>query len=489
MRLRHLALLALAAPVLGSSVQLALAAPAAEPSKLAAAPPALPGSPVCGPSAASPTEPQTGRNDTGTRYASPIYFAPDFPVFADSDANTTLGAVGGFGGISYRAPLHHTPVIFVHGNQADAQNWLDVMQQFAFHAGYTMQEMYALSYNGLANYYAGAPEQTPPDTLDQDYINQNLAPDGGTLANGGHGAGDDDNVPDLCHFVEAVQWYTGSRQVDIVAHSLGVTIARRLMELYPSLARDVVSFVGIAGGNHGTSVCTDLDTAYYGCDEIAPGTKWLDDLNRYGETYGPTKWMTVYNGAEGDPFFVGPSLWSSPALAGADNQTFNAATSSTQALPDNHGDYHNDLRVDPPEVETYLPFVLRYGQAGPGAAHGVASLAADIAAEGQAAKAANQQQPQTYQIDQLAPASLCIPLLTGNQDGCAPTGASGSNSGMVTPGNPPGGGATLAALPNTSAASAGPFRAPALALLGAVTVALAARGRRRRRGRQRMPVS
>jgi len=490
-----LALAAAAALLAAPPAQTALAAtgPAAEPSAPAAAPPSLPGSPVCGPSQASPNEPQTGRNDTGTRYASPIYFAPDFPVFADSDVNTTLGAVGGFGGISFRAPLHHTPVIFVHGNQADAQNWLDVMQQFAFHAGYTMQEMYALSYNGLANYYAGAPEQTPPDTLDQDYVDQNLQPDGGTLANGGHGAGDDDNVPDLCHFVEAVQWYTGSRQVDIVAHSLGVTIARRLMVIYPSLARDVVSFVGIAGGNHGTSVCTDLDTSYYGCDEIAPGTQWLAELNRHGETYGPTRWMTVYNGAEGDPFFVGPQLWNSPALAGADNQTFNASTSQTQSLPDNHGDYHNDLRVDPPEVETYLPFVLRYGQKGPGAAHGVESLAASIAAQGQADKAANQQQPQTYQVDQLAPAPLCIPLLTGTQDGCALAGAGGTTSGSNTGTSgtqASSGGATLASLPDTAAASPAPLRATGLALLAATALSAAARRRRRRGGSsQRMPVS
>lgn len=485
------AVVLLAAPP--AQTALAAAGPAAESFAPAAVPPSLPGSPVCGPSTASPNEPQTGRNDDPNntkRYPSPIYFASDFPVFADSDSNTTLGAVGGFGGVAYRAPLHHTPVIFVHGNQADAQNWLDVMQQFAFHAGYTMQEMYALSYNGLANYYAGAPEQTPPDALDQDYINQNLQPDGGTLANGGHGAGDDDNVPDLCHFVEAVQWYTGSRQVDIVAHSLGVTIAWRLMQLYPALARDVVGFVGIAGGNHGTSVCTDLATAYYGCDEIAPGTRWLADFNRPVETYGPTRWMTVYNGAEGDPFFVGLQLWNSPALAGVDNQTFNVYTQQSQSLPDNHGDYHNDLRVDPPEVETYLPFVLRFGQQGRGAAHGVEALAATIAVQGQADKAANQQQSQTYQLDRLAPASFCIPLLTGTQDGCALAGVSGSGIPTSISGTQgSGGGATLASLPDITAAAASPLRTAGLVLLAVAALAAAGRRGRRRGRRQRMSVS
>jgi Lipase (class 2) len=106
-------------------------------------------------------------------------------------ADQTLGyPLGGFGGIARHGQLHHTPVVFVHGNQVDAQNWLDVMLQFQNDAGYSMQEMYALSYNGLENYYAGSPVATPPTQDDADYIAQNSR----VLANGGHGAADDDNV-------------------------------------------------------------------------------------------------------------------------------------------------------------------------------------------------------------------------------------------------------------------------------------------------------
>jgi len=281
--------------------------------------------------------------------AAPGYFARDFPAIADQ----TLGfPLGGFGGIARHAKLRHTPVIFVHGNQADAQNWLDAMLQFQNDAGYSMQEMYALSYNGLGNYGSGAPVTVAPTSADDDYIAQNP----NVVANGGHGAADDDNVVDLCRFVEAVQAYTGSAQVDIVAHSLGVTIARRLMTLYPGLARDVVAFVGIAGANHGTTVCRGLDTTYYGCNEIAPGTSWLAALNGPDgsrETYGPTRWQTIYDGSEGDPLFVGPDT-GSPQLRGADNRTFPGA-------------YHDDLRVAPAELDTYLAFVLRDGQGGPGA--------------------------------------------------------------------------------------------------------------------------
>jgi pimeloyl-ACP methyl ester carboxylesterase len=274
-------------------------------------------------------------------------------------------------------------VIFVHGNQADAQNWLAVMQQFQNDAGYGLQEMYAVSYNGLGNYYAGAPDTVAPTAADQAYVAQN--PSG--LANGGHGAADDDEVPDLCRFVEAVQSYTGSRQVDIVAHSLGVTIVRKLMHDYPALAADVVAFVGIAGANHGTTVCRGIEASYYGCNEIGPGSAWLDALNGPGgsrETYGRTAWMTVFNGSAGDPFFDPPLDAGSPVLKGAENRTFT-------------GDYHNDLRVGVNEVDTYLPFLLRRGQAGPGAAHNGPAVAASI---------------EHNHPDGLSGPPLCVPRLT-----------------------------------------------------------------------------
>lgn len=299
--------------------------------------------PACRPSAAPADQPTAGDSPPPP---APRYFAADFPTIIDSRLHVP---VGGFGGLHRHAPLSHTPVVFVHGNQVDAQNWLSVMLQFQNDAHYSMQEMYAISYNGLGNFGPGSPVTSPPTAPDEDYIRQNPS----MLANGGHGAADEDELPDLCRFIEAVQAYTGSRHVDIVAHSLGVTIVRELMRVYPALARDVVAFVGIAGANHGTTVCRGLSTTYYGCNEIAPGTAWLARLNGpHGsrETYGPTRWMTIYNGTEGDPLFDGPDV-GSPQLKGADNRTF-------------PGGYHNDLRVLPAEVDTYLAFLLRFGQAG-----------------------------------------------------------------------------------------------------------------------------
>jgi pimeloyl-ACP methyl ester carboxylesterase len=338
-----------------TGLALLLAATLAGPSAVASTH-ADPTRPSCGPSRAAKDPPTTGGNPPG---AAPAYFAADFPKIVDSRLHVP---VGGFGGLRRHAPLHHTPVIFVHGNQVDAQNWLSPMLQFQHLAHYSMQEMYAISYNGLGNFSPGAP-MTQPTAPDQDYINQNPM----LLANGGHGAADEDEIPDLCRFIEAVQAYTGSQQVDIVTHSLGVTIMRKLLVYYPSLRKDVTAFVAIAGANHGTSVCRGIEAYYYGCNEIAPGTAWLADLNRHGEAPGPTKWLSIYDGSTGDPLFDPPYDETSPYLRGAVNLTFPGA-------------YHNDLRVDPAEVDDYLAFLLQHGQAGPGADRHDAGLAAKLTA-------------------------------------------------------------------------------------------------------------
>jgi pimeloyl-ACP methyl ester carboxylesterase len=313
--------------------------------------------PACGPSKAPKDAPTNGNSAPPP---APRYFAADFPTITDSRLHAP---VGGLGGIHKHARLRHTPVIFVHGNQADAQNWLATMLQFQRLAGYSMQEMYAISYNGLGNFYAGAPT-AQPTSPDEDYFRQNPA----GFGNGGHGAANDDEVPDLCRFIEAVQAYTGSRQVDLVTHSLGVTIGRKLVMDYPALGKDIRAFVAIAGANHGTSVCRGLDTSYYGCNEIAPGSVWLKTLNGYAEAPLPTRWMTVYNGSAGDPFFDPPYDETSPHLNDAITATYPGA-------------YHNDLRVDPTEVDDYLGFLLLYGQAGPGADHRDGKLARTLLTE------------------------------------------------------------------------------------------------------------
>ena len=267
-------------------------------------------------------------------------------------------AMGGFGGIAPRAPLHHVPVIFVHGNVVDACDWYPVRDDFLA-AGWTMQEMYALSYNGLGS-NSGTATMRMNDACIREHQQEGW--DGEVRV-----TNDDGNVPDLYDFIRTVQAYTGSARFTIVSHSLGVTLARKTLKVHPELRKDLVAFVGIAGGNDGTSLCPPGSEGYVvSCNEIAKGTPWLAALNGPAlsdETYAPAQWLTVCDGSGvGDPAYAGPPYAHSPFLKGALNLTFPHT-------------YHNDLRVDAPIIAVYRAFIegaerpyLRAASSGPAAA-------------------------------------------------------------------------------------------------------------------------
>jgi pimeloyl-ACP methyl ester carboxylesterase len=269
-----------------------------------------------------------------------VGFGRGFPRLIDAEWCFRLG---GFGGIRPRARLHHVPVIFVHGNNVDAADWYPVRDDFHA-AGWSDQELWALSFNGLGGNNGTALFTQNPQ---RDAEHQRMGWDGLTRV-----TNDDVNVPDLYAFIRAVQAYTGSRRFSIVGHSLGVTLARRTLALHPALRRDLVAFVGIAGANHGTDFCPPgSEGVVVSCNEIAAGTRWLAALNGPGgrdETYGRDRahhWLTVYDGSgAGDPAYAGPTYASSPALRGATNREFPHT-------------YHNDLRLDPAIVSVYRRFL------------------------------------------------------------------------------------------------------------------------------------
>jgi hypothetical protein len=115
----------------------------------------------------------------------------------------------------------------------------------------------------------------------------------------------------------------------------------------------LVAFVGIAGGNHGTDFCPPgSEGNVVSCNEIAAGTPWLAALNGprgRDETYGRTKWLTIYDGTgAGDPAYAG-NYRQSPRMLGARNVEFPYR-------------YHNDLRIDADIVSFYRHFIRRAEQ-------------------------------------------------------------------------------------------------------------------------------
>jgi pimeloyl-ACP methyl ester carboxylesterase len=269
--------------------------------------------------------------------AARVAFGKSFPSLVDHEWGFALG---GFGGISAGAPHKHTPVIFVHGNTVDAADWYVVRDDFR-KAGWTDQELWALSYNGLGGNSGTATQRAQPALFTEHAA---MGWDGNVRV-----TNNSVNVADLYDFVRAVQAYTGSARFSLVGHSLGVTVARKMLKDHPELRPDVAAFVAIAGGNHGTSLCPPgSEDQLVSCNEIAAGTPWLAALNGPSgadESYGATKWLTISDGSgAGDPAYAGPTYAASPQLRGADNRTF-------------PGTYHNDLRVLPEIVQTYRVFL------------------------------------------------------------------------------------------------------------------------------------
>jgi len=263
-----------------------------------------------------------------------VAFPQDFPVLTDHEWQYSIG---GWGGIAKGHSLRRRPVVLVHGNTRDAGDWdehgMSVKQRFV-EAGYSAQELWALSYNGKSSKFL--PAQARCRTAAQI------------------------NVPDLAAFLEAVSAYTGAEKLDIVAHSLGVVVVRKTLVEHPELAGRVVHIAAIAGPNHGTTVCRRAWLIWVigwrqfsGCDEIAPGSAWLRSLNGpqgEREAMSPAKVMTIYDGTGTDPFYL---RWlfampvrdqDSPALRGVDNRTFPGFT-------------HDELRSHPAAVSRYLSFI------------------------------------------------------------------------------------------------------------------------------------
>jgi pimeloyl-ACP methyl ester carboxylesterase len=168
-----------------------------------------------------------------------VAFGKGFPALKDAEWGFKLG---GFGGTKPRATLKHVPVVFVHGNNVDAADWYPVRDAFRA-AGWSDQELWALSYNGLGSNNGTALHTANPQ---RDAEHTEMGWDGQARV-----TSNDVNVPDLYAFITAVQKYTGTRKFSIVSHSLGVTLARKTFLVHPDLKKDLVAFVGIAGANHG----------------------------------------------------------------------------------------------------------------------------------------------------------------------------------------------------------------------------------------------
>uniref|UniRef100_A0A2A6BCJ1 Lipase n=1 Tax=Pristionchus pacificus TaxID=54126 RepID=A0A2A6BCJ1_PRIPA len=174
-----------------------------------------------------------------------MYRNPERNEYAIS-AFEAYGPNGTFGGKAKneKMELTHQPVLFIHGNSDSALNysvnatgWTESVKYFTGQ-GYKGFEMYGLTYgsrhieNSMNNYIKCR------------------------------------NIVGIRRFIEAVLSYTQADKIDIIAHSMGVSLARKAIQgglvrmteeacdLGDSIAHKVDAFVAIAGANYGMCLCT-----------------------------------------------------------------------------------------------------------------------------------------------------------------------------------------------------------------------------------------
>ncbi|MDJ0841892.1 MAG: lipase family protein [Acidobacteriota bacterium] len=174
----------------------------------------------------------------------------DFENWLDSNGYASYNferddLVGGsYGGRDYSGqPVNNQPVIFIHGNSDRAAGgefggWLDSIDYFKAQ-GYTNAELYATTWGPA---------------------------DGDQASNQYHSR---DYVTRIRAFILAVKAYTGASKVDVIGHSMGVTLGRKAIKggwhsdllaggsyyVGNAITGSIDTFVGIAGANQGLVAC------------------------------------------------------------------------------------------------------------------------------------------------------------------------------------------------------------------------------------------
>lgn len=165
------------------------------------------------------------------------------------------------------------PILFVHGWSSNASTWDTMVERFEAD-GYPSSHLSAYSYDTSKSNKDSAAEDVEPQ-------------------------------------VESLRETTGAEKVDIVAHSMGSLNSRwYLKELGGTGLVD--EWVSLGGPNHGTNTANFcFSTA---CQEMRPGSKFLEELNEGDETPGSVNYGTWWSPCDN---IINPD--SSVALEGATN--------------------------------------------------------------------------------------------------------------------------------------------------------------------------
>ncbi len=181
---------------------------------------------------------------------------------------------GGFGGGSCTAS--RTPVVFIHGNGDNALSFdmpPGAVNGYSKPTRSVYEELKAAGYNDCELFgvtYLSVDERKTPQINYHEPYSYNV----------------------LKTFIDRVKTYTGKSQVDIVAHSLGSTMALAMMK-YHGYQGSVRRFINIGGGIRGLQTC--LYTGYQ--NALAPtcnAEAWVYPYNYYTFGLYPSTGVTYY---------------------------------------------------------------------------------------------------------------------------------------------------------------------------------------------------
>ncbi|GGL00635.1 esterase/lipase family protein [Mangrovihabitans endophyticus] len=151
-----------------------------------------------------------------------------------------------------------TPVIFVHGFSGSASNWITAESVFRA-GGYSSSDLYAYEYDSYG------------DNVD--------------------------NARGLATYVSMVRARTGAAKVDIVNHSMGGLVSLWYLKELGGSAY-VNHLASLAGANHGTTAASTC-LAFRTCQQMYPGSSFINTLSAGDETPGSTRYATWYSPCDG----------------------------------------------------------------------------------------------------------------------------------------------------------------------------------------------
>ncbi|MFI8763721.1 esterase/lipase family protein [Streptomyces sp. NPDC053792] len=191
-------------------------------------------------------------------------------------ASLLLPAVPGHADAPALGASSRTPVVFVHGYNADPGVWGGLRVDFKAD-GYTDAELFSFGYDTHRS------------------VNEVLS-------------------GELAAYVEGVKRQTGASRVDLVAHSFGSLVTRWYVKFDAAGQSSVAHWVSLAGPNHGTGTawaCALWDQA---CRDMTPGSYVQKKLAEGDETPGAVRYATWWSNCDE---VIDPD--SSVPLAGAVN--------------------------------------------------------------------------------------------------------------------------------------------------------------------------